>query len=148
MHRLDQPIYYGTCGHPGGCDICRDAPDAPLTVLGLLERARELLSDVRRWTKGAYARNAQHEPCEPQDDGACQYCLIGALALASGGGLTEEEQKVFGAAESALCALLPPRVGGLAQWNDYHARSHADVLALLDRAIETLEAGYPHGVAS
>lgn len=44
-----------------------------------LEAGRELLSDLTRWTKGAYARNAKGDPVTECSADAVCWCSMGAL---------------------------------------------------------------------
>lgn len=42
-------------------------------------KAHELLSDRSKWTQKAIARNARGESVDELDDGACQWCVLGAI---------------------------------------------------------------------
>jgi len=99
-----------------------EAPAATVidSVLSNLIAARELLSEPRRWIKGDYCR-------------AGSYCIYGAIHWAG------EYSSIFDAEQSPtakfLEAVAEDRI--LAFWNDLPSTTHADVLALFDRAISS-----------
>lgn len=98
-------------------------------VRGVLMRTRERIADPARWTQWVAARDvdgARVNPCSPT---ATCWCLFGALWVEGGGGMSN----VY---ISAIAALHQPLHGlNVADFNDRH--THADVLALLDRAVES-----------
>lgn len=109
-------------------------------VVALLRAARELLSDRGRWTKRAMARDCQGASVHPRDGVAHCFCSAGAL----------EKCKVFDedalVASEALARTIYVQEGvGLVTYNDLASTSHADVLALFDKAVAYVESGefYP-----
>ena len=48
----------------------------------IIARAVELISDERRWTVGAMARNTQRQSCAGYTTEAVRFCAIGALTRA------------------------------------------------------------------
>jgi hypothetical protein len=116
-----------------------------------LTAVRELLSDPARWTRRAYAKDANGGTfLQANDPEAVCWCLAGAC------------HKVTGAA-SLIQALDNPRtsrlkdavrdeiavsdvgcdpmaLSSIAAFNDDSDVTHADVLAVLDRAIEKARA--------
>lgn len=46
--------------------------------------ARELISDQKRWTTGAYARNCQGESVDELDTSAVCFCAMGAIRKTAG----------------------------------------------------------------
>lgn len=96
-----------------------------MTTLEVLRAARERLTDPANWC-GMSA-----------SDGRGAVCIAIAVSDVYG-------DSFWQAAHRVLARLLPD--GGeytakaLHNWNDHHATSHADVLALLDRAIANEEA--------
>lgn len=98
-----------------------------LSTKQILQQARELLSDTKRWTKGAFRRDAsdntvcitRHNP----NPAVCSWDIIGAIREVGG---YEDEA-------SAALDLLPERLG---EFNDQ--KSHQAVLGLLDRTIAGL----------
>ena len=53
-----------------------------MTSHDVLTKARELLSDKKKWTRGVIAvrkRYSAFVPCDPDNPAACQWCATGAL---------------------------------------------------------------------
>ena len=100
-----------------------------MSALATLQAARELLAVPERWTQGCNARNASGAPAMGGDQ-PVSFCLDGAL----------QEVARLADAESAgrlLNEVLETRHGyAFVDWNDRGERTHAEVLALLDKAIE------------
>lgn len=99
-----------------------------------LKKMRELLE--KGWTQGAWARNANGVNCGPHHDEATAFCLIGASLRA--GGPSDLEPILPESLSAAIGA--EPRMGPFLVFNDHPIRTQADVLALIDRAIEIAEA--------
>ncbi len=102
-----------------------------MTALSTLVAARELLSVPERWTKGANARTASGQHVCFSDQTPVCFCLDGAL------------QHVARAAEATIAAgflnaALSASAAGYSfvSWQDAPERTHAEVLALLDKSIE------------
>lgn len=72
--------------------------------------------------------------CPPSDCDATVVCLADALLEASKG-----DVEVSSGAEEVLWRLLDPSLS-LARWEEADGRTHAEVLALLDRAVLRSEA--------
>lgn len=103
----------------------------PTSTLGVLLAMRELLADERHWTKWRLSTL-------PLNDEEPARCLLGALSAVvcsqRFGGV--RPSGVYHATMDALCNELPTWAhGGLSLFNDNMATRHADVLALIDRAI-------------
>lgn len=105
----------------------------------LLEDTRTLISDPERWTQGSFAVNRVGETVNPDAPVACRWCLMGAVVAC------QQRPEDFTGAVQVLTASLPSNFrdafpGGpsvrptLIRYNDQ--REHADVIALLDEAIE------------
>ena len=93
-----------------------------MTTLDILKAARKRIEDPERWCQG-YLR------------GGDKWCAIGAVYEEA-----DEAESGF----AAICDVLAAHAGldgaaegRLAEWNDTH--THAEVLALFDRAIATEE---------
>jgi hypothetical protein len=104
-----------------------------MTELEVLKGARELLSDRKRWTKHAYARDLQSTPTNAKNPTACKWCLAGAFSKIS---VYEDYIK---ACDIITRAISSETKGiyvfkGLTIFNDTH--THREVLAILDKAIE------------
>ena len=125
---------------------------APARVACALHRVRDVLDDPQRWTRGALARNLFKEAVLPLSEQALSWSLTGAVAAA----LLEvlgarsgqiEWQRLYDATFAALWRALPadhPRSARIATdldgFNDFVGTDHHDILALVDRAIATVEA--------
>lgn len=94
-----------------------------------LERAKAHLRDESVWSRGYIARTAFGAPCMPNARCARAWSVRGALHAAN----TNVDAVFY--AERALLAALPATHRTLGDFNDDPATTHADVLALLDRAI-------------
>ena len=95
-------------------------------VLAALKAARGLIADPARWTKGVSARNANGVAVPPISTDACRWCTVGAL----------DRVRANDATRVALSLALPTYHHSLIMYNDITTRTHADILALFDRAIE------------
>lgn len=89
---------------------------------------RELLSDPEHWTKGSYARNAKGLSVYSDSHDAQSFCLIGAASRCS------TDHGVTGAVILRMQRACPIPI--LSRFNDDPRTTHADVLAVIDRAIE------------
>ena len=113
-----------------------------MTVLELLQNARQLLSDPARWTKGCFARNAEGQAVHPVLGKAACWCSVGAIRkeFSREHGYTDRSATVssFLDAHLLLHQLLSSgkHSAGIPSFNDHPDTTHADVLALFDRAIE------------
>lgn len=97
-----------------------------MTAVEVLRAVRARLEDPKKWAQGA------HHIGEAS-------CLLGHLDI-----VTDQLPKAIHAtAWSALYQEIPRRLGEprpcVSDWNDRVKTKHADVLALLDRAIASLE---------
>lgn len=105
-----------------------------------LIKMRALLADPQRWTKKAYARKADGTTCVPLDPNATCFCILGAQAKTAP--KFSDKIKVRGGLtfNYAIFEALREQIGARSQDNiphyqDAEARTHADVLDLLDRTI-------------
>jgi hypothetical protein len=111
-----------------------------VSTLEVLRSARALLDLPGTWCQDALARDAEgNDTPYPIEPAACCWCIGGAIEKVLGRGLTQYDEPVV----HALLAEIPERaswsLGALFTWNDSCGRTHADVIALLDRAISTAE---------
>lgn len=109
-----------------------------MSVLQRLQAARELIADEAKWTKGHYARNKFGKLRRSSASDAVCFCVQGACHL----DVDMEEDLVcalwYGLPKTARTATLPPS-DNIIYYNDDRDTTHADILALLDRAIEAQE---------
>ena len=100
--------------------------------LEILRKARKLIEDPERWTKGQFARDTDGEPLSNGfDSDAVCWCAAGAIEHVSNLDCT------VGAAGRATVLLQEAAGGPLASFND--GTEHRRVLELFDKAIKKLE---------
>lgn len=107
------------------------------TKLEVLERTRELIADPKHWIKGALAKQTRRArtTVEPSDPSATCFCLVGAVVRAESElGFTGSE--VLSAIEQCVRLLTQSSFLFAAWFNDDRYTHHADVMAVLDCAIE------------
>ena len=105
----------------------REAVD---TATAVLTRAREIISDERRWCKGTLARGWLDVPVPIHSRFARRFCAIGAIYRAG---------RDLGLPVNDACSALEGQtVRTIPYWNDGRRRTHAEVIAAFDAAIATL----------
>lgn len=97
------------------------------SALKVLVSVRELLSTPARWTKGASARDVAGDAVDPLSHKAVCWCVMGAVLKSPLGMLHQ------GAALGLIQSVVD---GPIPSLNDYLGTTHADVLRVLDAAIE------------
>lgn len=113
-----------------------------MTVLQALKKARKLIEKEENWTRKVSARDARGKEVEAIANEAVCWCAYGALERVC----TRKKGDVVAWAWSliALWDSIPvkPRVGKLvlSAYNDRRTTTHADILALYDRAIAAEQA--------
>lgn len=100
----------------------------------ILISARGLLANVDSWGKGYYAFNKSQDMREVGDSDATCFCMIGALAKAAGsftgvGGYEQSEHPEIEYLAKVVGEHVP-------NYNDHPDRTHAEVIAAFDKAIE------------
>lgn len=99
----------------------------------ILRKARELIADSTRWTKGAFARDEYGYPCSADDPYARVYCAIGAIEHFACAEVHTKDSMECWYAELTLQEFVGDNQS-VTEFNDSH--THAEVLAVFDRAIE------------
>jgi hypothetical protein len=102
-----------------------------MTPLETLKAARQLITDPAKWTQGVAARNRLGSSIDPLAENAFCFCSLGAIR-----NVVASDDHAFERASDALRSHSP--TGVAAAFNDTH--THAEVLALFDKAIAELEA--------
>lgn len=98
-----------------------------------LRVVRWLLSDPRHWTKNTAWRDALGRESDSQS--AVQACLLGAnLCAVYNEGRNGLDQSIENALARQLWTIHKARC--IVNWNDDPTRTHEEVLAFLDQAIE------------
>jgi hypothetical protein len=98
-----------------------------------LVKVRELLSDKSRWTQRTFARDSNGWSTDVDSGNAVSWCLVGAMEKVAGRGNFISIEKM----RSRVRASVPDLANygySLSMFND--TQPHANVLALLDRAID------------
>ncbi len=102
-----------------------------MTIVGILKKARRVIARPEKWTKGVAARDKNGRECAPFAKEARCFCAIGAVERVA--------MPDYGAVRDAISALdAATRWKGTAEYNDSPRRTHAQILALFDRAIAKL----------
>lgn len=99
------------------------------TPVEILQSTRALISSPEHWTQGTNARTAKGTPVSYDDPTATCFCLYGAVCHVAGMGQTLEAWGYL----KRLVAQGNSRTY-VHEFNDY--AQHADILQLLDEAIE------------
>lgn len=105
------------------------------SVREVLIAARQKLTPEGAWTQHVLARSALGFRVPPNSPTATCWCLRGALSSVSRPGPNRSQ----GELEIRAVLVLAKLLGGhlhVWHWNDAPGRTQAEVLALLDRAIE------------
>lgn len=107
-----------------------------MNAIEILAGAKAIIAHPANWTFGSYARDGDDRPVAINGEGACKFCLIGALYKAFGYSYAPDahDKPAFREAWKALSDLTGDEK--LALWNDKLGRDHSEVIDLLDRAIE------------
>lgn len=94
---------------------------------------REFLSDPKRWTKAAYARDANGQPVRSGDKTAVCFCLSGAIAHCFPND-PHGEQLAWDKVHDVIMAKGDLGIHGVTGFNDHPDTKHKDILAVLDEA--------------
>lgn len=109
-----------------------------------LRKVRELLSDPNKWLKGRLANNDKGVGVDPNSPDATCFCLLGATYKVTGfygyPTCNAAASNQYARVVDRLCDAVRkhhPSYGTSAMgFNDSQGTSHADVLNLIDKAIE------------
>lgn len=115
-----------------------------MTPVEILEKARALIADPKHWTRKALARNSAGQSLTDSElDLATCFCSVGAIRKISPGCVPTPAR---GDAGCFLWEAINENVAHdgdkrtIAVWNDDVKTTHADVLAMFDRAIQMARA--------
>lgn len=104
-----------------------------MNTLEILKAARALIEKPEHWSKGAFARDPRGNGVSPINKTAVCWCAAGSVRNV---GLISQVELY--AALGVLRTALPAEAGRLAgviTFNDRPDTTHADIIALFDRAI-------------
>lgn len=103
-----------------------------MSVLDILTKARALISDPDKWTKGAYARLPSGVSCDERNAYAEKFCMVGSINAAS----RCDWSKAIDARQSLFAAIKKmDRAGSVPGFNDYPSTTHTDVMNVFSEAI-------------
>lgn len=106
-------------------------------VAEVLRKARALIADENAWIRNNLAVNHEGAVVLSADSDACKWCALGAIDKVA----NFLHSPGFEARDAMIRAAgVDPEDDGLGDWNDAPERTHAEVLAAFDRAIEAEEA--------
>jgi hypothetical protein len=104
--------------------------EAVATATAVLSKARDLISEERRWCKATLARGWLDVPVPIYSRFARRFCAIGAIYRAG---------RDLGLPVNDACSALEGQtVRTIPYWNDGRRRTHAEVIAAFDAAIVAL----------
>jgi len=116
-------------------------------TIDILKDARHLISDQKRWTQFAYARNPKGHPVSASDADAVSFDASGALMVASGFHLKDGAEGGYCLAERFLKSANSEFADGMSYYtstNDGYIRigfldPYEAILKVFDRAVELAE---------
>lgn len=101
-----------------------------MTEIEVLKAARAFVDQPWKWTQGASARDVKGLSCHVEDVKAVCFCTLGAVSRAL------VVHNVTGNAARLVRRMFGPEFTSTVMWNDAPERTHAEVLAAFDAAIE------------
>jgi hypothetical protein len=105
----------------------------------VLREALNTLEDPKCWTKGENARDARGNDLPVLDRGAVCFCALGAIDRAVQTNCFELGIYHL-AVEFLNSAIFEKKFADIPAWNDAPERTHAEVIAAFEKAIELAEA--------
>lgn len=116
-----------------------------MSTIATLRRAREWISNPKRWCQYAPACDRYGNRLNPTDYDAVRWCAAGCIERVLHGqpGYRDAVHALarHGLGLDFYAPSLFLLLGKVSLWNDDSSRTHAEVLAAFDRAIEKLEEG-------
>jgi hypothetical protein len=101
-------------------------------VARVLREARALIDKPEKWCQEVDALTADGDECDARRPEAKCRCISGAIAAVS-------DPKSSAPTDAAWSLLWNAVDGNPVDWNDAKGRTHADILAAMDRAIASAE---------
>lgn len=111
------------------------------TTLDTLRRARDWISSPKRWCQDVPACDRYGNHLDPTNYDAVRWCAAGSIERVLHG-QPGYRDAVHALAKLGLDCDAPSLfllLGKVSLWNDAPERTHADVIAAFDQAIERLE---------
>jgi hypothetical protein len=97
-------------------------------------KAKDLLSDSSRWTRGASARDGRGKQCGIYSPDAVRYCILGALLAAYDG------WQLAAAVDAVREAIGDNGQLSIEAWNDNYDRTFDEVRRVIELADAAAEA--------
>lgn len=119
-----------------------------MTALKVLQTAREILSEEKRWTKNVLARNILDIKVAPINPSAVCFCSMGAICKAAKDlklhtytDSIEAENLLTEAAKPLMAQMegIKTIPSSFVQFNDNLRTKHSDIMNLFDEAIKLAE---------
>lgn len=109
-----------------------------------LRQAKAKISDPRNWIKGAWAEDMNGMPVSSNHPTACKFCAVGALHRVFDENANENGDGAWyamaiKALRKAVRLVCSSEVMRVPSFNDFPLTTHEDVMALYDRAIDSLK---------
>lgn len=101
------------------------------STVEILKAARARIAQPETWCKEWFARDERGQNRDYNDPEAVKWCAVGSIR--------KEDTPYNGPVYGALLAQLPEGYKSVSDYNDDFGVTHADILALYDRAIATEE---------
>jgi len=112
-----------------------------MTPKSILKDMRNLLEAPERWTQGEYARDEKGDYICSRSSRAVCWCLMGAVSKVTGSEKAPDESVAVYETYNLLDSLANKHgEASTADWNDSKGRTHSEVLAFLDEAMQSTEA--------
>jgi len=105
-----------------------------MTTKEILIAARAKIERPQDWIQGRFALSSLQNQVKPNSRRASCWCALGAIAAITREDPNDVNDEVYWLLHRAMG--LPDNVMAVAIWNDAPGRTHAEVLAAFDRAIE------------
>jgi hypothetical protein len=108
----------------------------PRNALQILKEADKVLASETNWVKRAFAKDKDGYTCSTKDNGAVQFCLLGAITRGFMKDGPSRDWDAYHEAEDALRKFINR---GITSWNDEPERTFAEVKQVLADAIALVE---------
>lgn len=106
-----------------------------MTAADILREGRKLIENPENWVQGSFGQTKGGNRCYAVDPRANCWCAVGAISKVGEEVAEDEWQLAWVALDNASpcgCSI---------RFNDHAKTTHADVLAMFDRAIATVTGG-------
>ena len=109
------------------------------TTKAILVKARGKIAKPENWCKSVAARNKDYGVCSISDPNACKWCATGAMASVMPRGFIRNFEHRYAYMKAGDLLDSFSMENSVMFYNDRKRTTHADILAVFDRAIEAAE---------